>query len=250
MLDERRTLRQSLLAIAFIVVVYGAWIVLSRKFGYLFLPYNIFLAIIPLIASIQLFRMTQLRDAPLSHIEKVGKWLLYPIWVFFYPNAPYMLTDLIHLSNNRYSIANPNYEPYSTESRFMYNPDGNLWYGFSIIAVGVIIGVLIGLLSLWLMHRIVRRKWNVIIGWSFVLAMHALGGFAIYLGRFLRWNSWDLFTDLSNIPTILFRDIHWESFQFTLLFAFVQLLLYCLFYAIIHFTSAAIRASANGNGPR
>src|SRR5688500_17607258 len=64
-------------------------------------------------------------------------------------------------------------------------------------------GLLLGFVSLFLLQSVVRERLGALAGWAFVLVMTALGAIGIYVGRFLRWNSWSVVDD----PFGLFSDI-------------------------------------------
>jgi uncharacterized membrane protein len=110
------------------------------------------------------------------------------LWLLFFPNAPYILTDLQHLSH-----------PYG---------GAPIWFDMLLINWFAWTGLLLGIFSLFLMQDLVRRTLGRWAGWGFVLSVSALSGLGIYLGRFLRWNSWDL----------LLRplDLLWELIQYAL----------------------------------
>jgi uncharacterized membrane protein len=143
---------------------------------FLFLNWNLFLAFIPwLFTSIVMLTPTL----------KKRKWVLVPLflsWILFFPNAPYILTDLFHLRAST---------------------TGTIWYDLVLILSFAWTGLLFGLVSLFDMEKLlgqfIRRRTITII--SVILLF--VSGFGIYIGRFLRWNSWDI---LSN-PLKLMSDI-------------------------------------------
>ena len=101
-------------------------------------------------------------------------------------------------------------------------------------------GAFIGLVSLYLMQELVRRAAGVWASWIFAIGALALAGFGVYLGRFPRWNSWDLFVD----PLSLFADIwrrladplsHAGTYAFSLLFAMLLISMYLMLRAVMHF---------------
>jgi uncharacterized membrane protein len=104
---------------------------------------------------------------------------LFAFWLLFLPNAPYILTDLLHLTAK--SPAPP-------------------WYDLALLLSCAGTGLLLGYLSLLDVHGIIARRFNPAIGWAAAVSSLVLSGFAIYLGRFLRWNSWDVMTR----PAIVF----------------------------------------------
>lgn len=139
---------------------------LSHSTIYIFLVWNLFLAWIPYISSLW---------ADLLHQRHPGKWwlLLAPgaIWLAFFPNAPYILTDLWHL----YQWENVPY-----------------WYDLGLLITFALSGLFLAIVSLRTMQRLVRYHFGAILSWLFVLGGMVLGGLGVYIGRFLRWNSWDI----------------------------------------------------------
>ena len=125
------------------------------------------------------------------------------LWLLFLPNAPYLLTDIIHLG--RWSGI-------------------SLWYDLLLLLIFALTGLFLGFFSLSLMQALVTDLLGALAGWFFAAATLALSSFGVYLGRFLRWNSWDLLTR----PHWLLRDIldlvrhplhHWQPWAFILLLA-------------------------------
>ena len=68
-----------------------------------------------------------------------------------------------------------------------------LWYDLILLLDFALLGLFLGLASLRIMHGLVNGRFGAWAGWSFVLFVLAVGGLGVYIGRFLRWNSWDLF---------------------------------------------------------
>jgi uncharacterized membrane protein len=92
------------------------------------------------------------------------------LWLLFLPNAPYIITDFVHLG-------------------WM---DFVWWYDVGTLLAFAWAGCLLGVASLHIMQTIVRARAGVLAGWAFALICCGLSGLGIYLGRFLRWNSWDV----------------------------------------------------------
>ena len=140
---------------------------------YVFLVWNLFLAWLPLLF------------AWFAYLGQ-GRRLLFIIfgllWLLFLPNAPYLVTDLMHL------------RPW---------PDVPIWYDLMMLFSFALTGLMLGFLSLYLMQTAVARRYGGLIGWLFVTIALGLSGFGVYIGRFLRWNSWDVFTN----PLYLLSDI-------------------------------------------
>lgn len=135
--------------------------------GYSFLLWNLWLAWLPYLAALWAERLAS--QGPRS------SWALLPagaLWLLFLPNAPYLMTDFVHLPG----------------MNFVW------WYDVGTLLAFAWAGCLLGVASLHLMQRLVRERLGAALSWAFVLVSVALSGVGIYLGRFLRWNSWDVFT--------------------------------------------------------
>ena len=131
----------------------------------LYLAWNLFLAWIPLLLALVAARA--IFAAP-SH--RVGGVVTGAAWLCFFPNAPYILTDCVHLLRS-----------------------GSLfWVDLVLILLFALTGLVVGFCSLFLMQTAVARRWGWPAGWLFAAGVTALSGFGIYVGRFWRWNSWDM----------------------------------------------------------
>lgn len=129
---------------------------------------NLFLAWVPLGFALAI---RGLLDSP-----RVGRrgWRLAGCaagWFFFFPNAPYLVTDLVHLKPR---------------------PPVPLWFDVLLLMAFASVGLLVGYVSLFLLEDAVARRRGARAGRGFALGMLALSSFGVYLGRFERWNSWDV----------------------------------------------------------
>jgi uncharacterized membrane protein len=131
---------------------------------YRFLVWNLFLAWLPLGFASAAFARARRR------IDAVTVALLV-LWLLFFPNAPYMLTDFIHLGANRPALP--------------------VWYDALMLSSFAWTALLLGFASLYLVQLIVRRAAGGSWSWLAVACALALGSFGVYLGRFVRFNSWD-----------------------------------------------------------
>jgi uncharacterized membrane protein len=148
----------------------------SGSLMYLFLCWNLFLAWIPWLAG-QAFRAASRRRA--SAARQLG-W--FALWMLFLPNAPYITTDLLHLAPR---------------------PHVPLWYDLALLFSCAGTGLLLGYVSLLDVQAAVEERFGRVRGWGVAAGSLFLSGFGIYLGRFRRWNSWEVLTD----PAGLFHDI-------------------------------------------
>ncbi|WP_099020975.1 DUF1361 domain-containing protein [Mycolicibacterium palauense] len=130
-----------------------------------FLIWNLFLAWVPVFFA-----------AGFAAVRR--KVWLVPLgvgWLFFLPNAPYLVTDLIHLAAGV-----------------------ELWRHVLQYGIAAWTGVLLGVVSLRLVHERIAREpgplGGAVAGWVAVVASVALCAVGVVIGRFQRWNSWDLLT--------------------------------------------------------
>ena len=110
------------------------------------------------------------------------------VWLLFFPNAMYIITDIFHLKEH---------------------PDVPQWYDLLILFSAAISGVIMGFLSLQNVEQYLRRNISYkLVPWV-VLSFLILSGYGIYLGRYLRWNSWNIITQ----PISLLVDIKQDVFH-------------------------------------
>jgi uncharacterized membrane protein len=157
----------------------AARVVHTRRLGFLFLVYNLVLAWIPLGLSVVLHALDHVRPRPTARVASV---LCLAAWLAFFPNAPYLMTDLLHLK-----------------------VQGNrlLWLDLIALQAFAWTGLALGFVSLDIVQRLVARRVGRVWSWLFAAAVMGLSAFGIYLGRFRRWNSWDVARD----PLGLFSDV-------------------------------------------
>jgi len=141
---------------------------LPKYTWYLFLPWNLFLAWIPFAIS----RFMQPGQNSLFF------WLLLGIWLLFFPNAPYLLTDFIHFGDG-YPM--PIWVELST---------------FFLFAAG---GLALGFSSLYHIHFCLRQRYNRSLAWFSISLVLFLAAIGIYLGRVVRFNSWDALLNPSRV---------------------------------------------------
>jgi uncharacterized membrane protein len=180
---------------------------------YRFLIWNLFLAWIPFIISYFTYTVT---------LKRRQLYIIIPIaaffWLLFFPNAPYILTDFQHLAAG-------------------YWRDLPVWYDVMMLIWFSFTGLLLGITSLFLMQEIVRREFGRWWGWGFVGVVAALSGAGVYFGRFLRWNSWDIFSDPKAMALYTIQRVQDPSLQsvgFISLFTTFFLFLYITLYTFGH----------------
>ena len=134
-------------------------------------------------------------------------------WLAFLPNAPYIITDLFHIRHVQ--------EPL-------------LWFDTITLFLFALTGLLAGLYATLVAHRMLRPLAGSFWSWALMLGAQVLSGFGIYLGRFGRWNSWNVLTkpmDLFHAVATAYHDN--LSIKLTLAYGFVLAVLYVAFYGYV-----------------
>jgi uncharacterized membrane protein len=154
----------SLCALA--AVLLSVRIIQSDSSRYIFLYWNLALAILaPLIAFFLVYRVR--RFGWLHPIQL----LLTLVWLLFLPNSFYIISDFIHLR-----------ETY----------EAPLLYDIALFMSFVMSGLILGMVSVYVVHLELQKKIRIRYAWLCITAIFLLSSFAIYLGRFSRWNTWDI----------------------------------------------------------
>jgi uncharacterized membrane protein len=145
-------------------------LVRERHYGgidFRFLVWNLILAWVPLVFALVVYDGYR-RGAGLLRLAPA-----LALWLLFLPNAPYIVTDFVHLSANT---------------------QASLWLDGIELSAFAWTGMLLGFVSLYLVHAVLRNRLGELAGWGTVLCVLALASVGVYLGRVKRWNSWDLLT--------------------------------------------------------
>jgi uncharacterized membrane protein len=191
----------------------------TGSYGHIFLVWNLFLAWMPMIMALGAYNFHK-RHSRLNGLIVAGCALA---WLLFMPNAPYIVTDIVNLYPQ---------------------PSIPFWYDIILFAAFAWTGVFLGLVSLFLMQEIVRKTAGRLLGWLFALGVLALSSFGIYLGRFLRWNSWDVVLNPGQLlgdiaATIRHPVAHFETYVFSAMFAVFMLCAYLMLTAMMNFRQEA-----------
>ena len=187
---------------AFIGLLIAVRIFYTGSTLYLFLVWNIFLAWIPCMIS-SLF----------NKMSDKAKWkqvLVFCCWLAFFPNALYIVTDLVHID--------------------LESPVPK-WFDALLLFSSAVLGLILAFISLYRVETFLSKTINKKLHAPLILFILFLCSFGVYLGRFLRWNSWDIVSNpfqllLSIGHRIVSPFDHVQTWGITLLFTAFFYLLY------------------------
>lgn len=178
----------------------------SMEFWYLM--WNLLLAWVPFGLSLWLRKLLR--------TQSWANWLplvVTAVWLGFLPNTFYMLTDYIHLQDV---------------------PRVDQIYDVAMFTALIATGVSLGFASLAIVHIELRRRLSATSAWRVVALILFLTSFAIYVGRDLRWNTWDIITSPAGIlfdisERIINPTAHSQTFVITATyFVLLGVCYYCL----------------------
>lgn len=196
------------------------WIIIlffTMKAPYNFMTFNVFLAAVPIELGFQLRRFTDKRS--------LAFWGLLVLWLLFYPNAPYVMTDLFHLSW---------LHPHTAVSGLL-RTDPHMWITFCLMVTSAFAAALFGTVSLLTVSRLltmVTTPHHLGLRYLWITLFTICSSIGIYIGRFLRLHSFYLLMT----PSWFFKQLMsiWkpQMWAFTLAMTFTQLLLAVLVHQI------------------
>ncbi len=148
----------------------------ARGMTFFFLLWNLALAWVPYLMALRIGQL-QRQDAGWLRLT-----LGLGVWLAFLPNAPYLITDFV---------------------QFRHLPPVPVWFDLILLFAAASTGLLLGLLSIYEVHQVLKKWFSKAYSNLIILSAIGLSGFGIWLGRFQRWNSWDILTR----PMALLSDI-------------------------------------------
>lgn len=211
-----------LLHIYYIVLLLIIHLSFYQQSTYILLFVNTILALIPIELTLIGLRLKKLR-------------YLIPIlviWLLFLPNNFYLITDLFHISL---------LEPYDTTSALI-KLDSEMWFKLMMIFLSVFPTIFLGCWSIETISKKIsghfNKHLNAIILYPIILFFNTVG---IYLGRFERWNSWEIFTHpLSLIKNIIVIFETTTGQQFILQFFIFSIIIMITYHVILSVTEINI----------
>jgi uncharacterized membrane protein len=200
---ERTLALSCLFSMAILVVRIGY----TGRWAFSFLSWNLFLAFVPYVLT------KWLVQHPLWIARRWTFTAVFVVWLLFVPNAFYIITDLFHLH---------------------LSADVPLWFELALLLSFAWNGLLFGILSVRQMERIVTVKWSLRYDWLFIYPVMALNAFGVYVGRYLRFNSWDVVTNPFGLAEdVLYLLMHPVLYRFDWSMIFCYAVLMALIYSAL-----------------
>ena len=200
--------RALVLSNLFSLVLFAARAINAGNMRYWFMVWNLALSVLPLIFArwLTLSLKKEVWSAPIN-------LFLTFLWLGFLPNSFYTASDLIHLHS-------------TGEVSLLY--DAAMFFSFIFNAY------VLGFMSVYLVHRELIKHIKSNDAHKLIAAVFLVCGFAIYLGRYLRWNTWDLIVSPAGLLFDLSERVinpsdYPQSFTTTVVFS---LLLSVMYYVI------------------
>ena len=212
--DRRIAVVVSLASLSlFVVAMVIARVLYTQTLDNAGIAWNLFLAWVPFVLALVVYARAR------SGMSRPALVALGGLWLLFFPNAPYIITDLKHIGS---SSGIP------------------ILYDVLLLSAAAWTGLLLGLTSLFLMHGVARRLLGGVSAWALVVGVLAASSFGIYLGRVQRWNSWDVFVRPGALLGQIANGFHAAPLALTVLLTSFLLASYLVFYSFARM-SALIR---------
>ena len=175
-----------------------------------FLDWNVFLGFLPLV-----FAHSYKKSG-----TAIKKLVFFGMWLLFFPNAIYLVTDFIHLSQEVFYIRDSSFVIYTREI--------NMWITLISIVIAFILSTCFGLESFYLLFEDMGTRYGKKYAWILAGVVSSLTGLGIYIGRFLRFNSWDILNPLGLLKgTVLSLDVF--ALEFIFLFSIYTFSIFILY---------------------
>ena len=190
-----------LLCIIFSMSLLLVRFVYAQTPDYRFYIWNTFLAAIPYVISTQLLKLKKMNSAAIVFLVA---------WLLFFPNAPYMITDIFHYEER---------------------PPVPFWYDVLLVISAAWNGLILGMVSLMNVENFLSRHIKPLLVKFIVFTSLLLCGYGIFIGRFLRFNSWNILTDpgylaYTSAHHVLLPQRYPKLWVFTVLFAALLSIIY------------------------
>ncbi len=206
------------IATAVSLVLLAVFSLVTGELGFSYMIWNLFLAWVPL--ALTLWLRYVLRSQPWSGWYALSVTF---VWLVFVPNSFYILSDFIHVAELS---------------------SDQLLLGTVMIASFVMTGMWFGVISVYLVHQELLKRMTAQASAAIIGVILLISSVAIYVGRDLRWNSWDvLFNPFGILFDVSERLLHPAQYTEVLLAVLPFFALLCAMYFLAWQTCQSLRRS-------
>lgn len=202
--------------------LYGYAALRDHSLSYSYLPWNLLLSWLPLMFALWLAKTLQ--------TQLWSSWKALAIsmaWLLFLPNSFYMISDYIHLQDVAHA---------------------DILFDAVLFTAFIYTGVALGFSSLYIIHRLVKQRFSTRLTIGTIALTLLLCSFAIYIGRDLRWNSWDILTNPGGLVfDVSDRMLHPAAYPVMFLTVASFFVLLSSMYGLVWRGSQLLHASATRN---
>ena len=192
------------LSIGFLAILLIARFYYTKTLFFGFYVWNTFLALIPIALSSLLLN---------QKIANLVSFFIFIIWLLFFPNAAYLVTDILHFKERK---------------------DVPLWFDLVLVIQASWVGLYCAIISLKHVEIFLGKHFNFKLVFVLISLIILLASYGVYLGRFLRFNSWDFIVQpqviiITSFDRLLHPFAHFSTWAFVFLFGFFVGLQYLCF---------------------
>ena len=196
------------LSIVFLAILLIARFYYTKTLFFGFYIWNTFLALIPIVLSSLLLNQKN---------AKVVSFFIFLVWLMFFPNAAYLVTDILHFKERK---------------------DVPLWFDLVLVIQASWVGLYCAIISLKHVEIFLRKHFNYKLVFVIISLIILLASYGVYLGRFLRFNSWDFIVQpeviiITSFDRLLHPFAHFSTWAFVFLFGFFVGLQYLCFNKLL-----------------
>lgn len=210
-----------------VIFIYFLCIVFGKRLDNMYMIWNLLLAWIPL--EISYFFKKVFGHKNRKKYSQTLIVLLSIIWVISYPNAPYVITELVYLNGNKYfELVN------SKGTGVIFKNDLNIWKDFFYVFIGVWICSIISFVSIHINRKIIMERYNSAFSWIFLFLVAIFSGFNMYLSRIEQIRSWNIIINPYKTIVLIYKNINKLTFEFSMLFAGIIIIMYMITNLLIN----------------
>ncbi|HKL47868.1 MAG TPA: DUF1361 domain-containing protein [Candidatus Izemoplasmatales bacterium] len=211
-MTKKQLFNHFMIFLVFVILSVLVFTIVDRGIHFM-LAWNAFLAFIPVV---MVYLFSRYKNKPYISM------IIFLVWLFFYPNSIYLITDLIYLNQDAFMQDEGMYQG------LLYLQDFNAYFGFFHIFLGAMYGVVLALSSFKYFYQYFKEKYHYIHIFFFIF-LPVLVSVGIYLGRFLRLNTWNLLNPY-NVMREFFTNINGFTFVYIGLFSLIQYIIFSFYF--------------------